>query len=411
MIVKSFVFVMSVVCWSALAKEDGMDVGEGSLSKKYFQELRFEIDKFVSDQVVPGMSAMILHEGNVVFQHTRGLLDVETKSLISEDSLFRIYSMTKPITAVATLLLLEDGKLELEDPVDRYFPEWTQMRAYENGELVQAKKMKIHHLLTHTSGLSYGYYGDTLVDRAYREAGLIDDWDYLTQDTKELVKKLSDIPLLFQPGKRWHYGFSSDVLGHLIERISDQRLDEFLQEKLFSRLGVNDAFFDVPESEHHRFGTNQYLGVNKRWDVQDSVRKDPEFVDVSFISGGGGLVMTTEAFSRFALMLAQEGRFGDQQILNPATVRKMRSNALSQDAVSEGVGYGLGVAVISQVQDSSRLTPGSFYWGGAAGTFFWVDPTESLVAVFMVQRIGTPSDVAPRLQRLVYDSLEAMKGQ
>ena len=110
-----------------------MDVGEGPLSKKYFQELRFEIDKIVSDQVVPGMSAMILYEGDVVFQHTRGVLDVETKSLISEDSLFRIYSMTKPITAVATLLLLEDGKLELEDPVDRYFPDWTQMSAYENG--------------------------------------------------------------------------------------------------------------------------------------------------------------------------------------------------------------------------------------------------------------------------------------
>ena len=408
-IVRSFVFLISVVCWSVPAKEGGMS--EGTLSKKYFQELRFEIDKLVSDKVVPGMSAMVLYEGNVVFEHARGLLDVETKSMISEDSLFRIYSMTKPITAVATLLLQEDGKLELQDPVVRYFPEWSQMRAYENGELVRAKEMKIHHLLTHTSGLSYGYYGNTLVDKAYREAGLIDDWDYLTQDTRELVRKLSGIPLLFQPGKRWHYGFSSDVLGHLIERVSGQRLDEFLKEKLFSRLGVSDAFFDVPLSEHSRFGTNQYQGINQSWNVQDTVREDPEFVDVSFISGGGGLVMTTEAFSRFALMLAQEGRFGDQQILNPATVRKMRTNALSQDAVSKGVGYGLGVAVITREQDSSRLRPGSFYWGGAAGTFFWVDPAESLVAVFMVQRIGTPSDVAPRLQRLVYDSIDGMKGQ
>ena len=413
-ILRSSLVVIYVTCCIALANGDSLVCGEtgkeGSLTK-HFQELRFEMDQLVANQNVPGISAIVLQDGKIIFQHFCGLLDVESKVQLSEESLFRVYSMTKPITAVAILMLVEEGKLDLDDPVARYFPEWNQLSAYEDGQQVPAKEMKIHHLLTHTSGLSYGYYGNTLVDKAYRDAGLIDDWDYLTKDTRELVRKLSDIPLLFHPGKRWHYGFSSDVLGHLIERVSEQRLDKFLNDRLFSPMGISDAFFDVPVSEHYRFGTNQYLGANGEWAVQDTVREDPEFVDVSFLSGGGGLVMTAESYARFALMLEQEGRIDGEQILNPETVRMMRTNALSKDAVSKGVGYGLGVAVITESQDPNRLTPGSFYWGGAAGTFFWVDPVYSLVAVFMVQRIGTPSDIASRLQGLVYDSVDSMRAR
>ena len=183
-----------------------------------------KMDALVAAREFPGITAVIARRGRVVFQHSTGVLDVETGAPMRDDSLLRVYSMTKPITSVAAMMLVEDGELLLDAPVTRFFPEWRNQTVLVDGENVPAARaVTARHLLMHTSGLTYGYYGDTPVDRMYREARLIDDWDYLTHDTRELVAKLADIPLLFQPGSRWHYGFSSDVLGHLVERVSGSR--------------------------------------------------------------------------------------------------------------------------------------------------------------------------------------------
>ena len=266
-----------------------------------------KMDALVAAGEFPGMTAMIARRGQVVFEHSTGLLDVETGAALRDDSLLRIYSMTKPITSVAAMMLVEDGELLLDAPVTRFFPEWRDLTALIDGESVPvASPVTARHLLMHTSGLTYGYYGDTPVDRMYREARLIDDWDYLTHDTRELVAKLADIPLLFQPGSRWHYGFSSDVLGHLVERVSGKPLDVFFRERLFEPLGMHDSFFDVPPEVVDRFGTDHYVNDGEVV-VQDSPREDPEFIGVTFLSGGGGLVMTAEDYLRFALMMQGGG--------------------------------------------------------------------------------------------------------
>ena len=364
-----------------------------------------KMDALVTAGEFPGMTAIVARRGQVVFQHSTGLLDVETGAPMRDDSLLRVYSMTKPITSVAAMTLVEDGELLLDAPVTLFFPEWRDLEALVDGASVPLTgPVTARHLLMHTSGLSYGYYGDTPVDRMYREVGLIDDWDYLTHDTRELVAKLADIPLLFQPGSRWHYGFSSDVLGHLVERISGKPLDVFFQERLFEPLGMQDSYFDVPPEVVDRFGTDHFVNDGEVV-VQDTPREDPEFIGVTFLSGGGGLVMTAEDYLRFGLMMQGGGRLQDARILSPTTVDLMTTDLLPEGTSAGGAGFGLGFAVVSPGAGRDARSSGSYYWGGAAGTFFWVDPAQELVAVFMPQRIGSPGWIQQTLQNMVYAAI------
>ena len=382
-----------------LPRAEPADVG---LAAEGLADLRAEMDGLVARGVFPGIVGMVARRGEVAFAHAAGKLDVETGATMRLDSLLRIYSMTKPITSVAAMMLVEDGVLELDAPVARFFPEWRNMTVLAGDERVHVETpITVRHLLTHTAGLAYGYDGDTEVDRLYRAAGLIDDWDYLVRDTRELVRKLADLPLLFQPGSRWHYGFSTDVLGHLIERASGERLDQFLERRVFAPLDMADAYFDVPESVLGRFGTNHYVGADGTVTVQDSPREDPEFIGVTFLSGGGGLVTTVGDYMRFCLMLASGGSTGEGSLLQAATVAEMTANQLDAD---DSLRFGLGFAVAGE-ETNGPLSPGAYYWGGAAGTFFWVDPAKLLIGVFMPQRIGTPNAVSARLQQLVYDAL------
>jgi len=365
-----------------------------------------KMDALVAAREFPGMTAIIARRGQVVFQHSTGRLDVETGAPMRDDSLLRVYSMTKPVTSVAAMTLVEDGELLLDAPVTRFFPEWENQAVLVDGENIPVTgAVTARHLLMHTSGLSYGYYGDTPVDRMYREARLINDWDYLTHDTRELVAKLADIPLLFQPGSRWHYGFSTDVLGHLIERVSGKPLDVFFRERLFEPLGMQDSYFDVPPEVVDRFGTDHYVD-DGNFHIQDSPRDDPEFIGVTFLSGGGGLVMTAEDYLRFALMMQGRGRLQDARILSPTTVDLMTADLLPEGTSAGGAGFGLGFAVVLPGAGRDARSPGSYYWGGAAGTFFWVDPAQELVAVFMPQRIGSPGWIQQTLQNMVYAAIE-----
>ena len=375
------------------------------MSAERLEDVRAELNRLVEAGEFPGISALIARRGAVVFEHVTGLLDVEAGTELAADSLLRIYSMTKPITSVAALILVEDGKLLLDAPVTQFFPEWDGMTALaEGGRTVPvASPVTARHLLMHTSGLSYGYYGDAIVDRLYRQAGLIDDWDYLVRDTRELVAKMADIPLLFQPGERWHYGFSSDVLGHLVERVSGAPLDRFMQDRLFRPLGMKDAYFDVPPEVVQRLGTNHIIGNDGEVIVQDRPGEDPEFIGVTFLSGGGGLVMTIEDYLRFCLMMANGGDLNGERVLSPTTVNLMTSNLLPAGKTTDaGHGFGLGFAVAPAGVNQGVMTPGSYYWGGAAGTFFWIDPTEQLIGVFMPQRIGTPTWIHDTLRNLTY---------
>ena len=389
------------------------------MSTEGLEALRAELDRVVAAGEWPGVTAMVARRGKVVFAHASGLLDVQTGAQARLDSLMRIYSMTKPMTSVAAMMLVEDGALGLDDPVFRFFPAWKNMTVLNaDSERVPATRpVTARHLLTHTAGLVYGYDGNSAVDRLYRQAGLIGDWDYLVRDTATLVAKLADIPLAFQPGTRWRYGFSTDVLGHLVERVSGKRLDAFLRERLFAPLGIEDAYFDVPPALAPRFGTNHIIAKDGAVTVQDNPREDPEFMGVTFISGGGGVVTTVGDFMRFCLMLEGNGAFGGVRVLQADTVAAMTRNQLPDGVTMGGDPFGLGFGIFGadadagEDQPSSASTPSpspspsSYYWGGAAGTYFWIDPAERLVGVFLPQRINSPNHLQEAVQRLVYKAI------
>lgn len=371
--------------------------------------LRAELNRLVADGEFPGVTAMVARRGKLVFAHAAGLLDVQTGAEARLDSLLRIYSMTKPVTSVAAMMLVEEGKLGLDDPLARFFPKWknmTVLAADGKTRMAAERPVTARHLLTHTAGLAYGYDGDSVVDRMYREAGLIGDWDYLARDTRELVTKLADIPLLFQPGARWHYGFSTDVLGHLVERVSGMPLDAFFRERLFAPLGIRDAYFDVPADVLHRFGTDHIIGKDGAVQVRDNPREDPEFVGVTFLSGGGGLVTTVGDYMRFCLMLDGNGAFGGTRLLKAETVSAMTRNQLPEGVTMGGEPFGFGFGVFGAEAVEDQPSPGSYYWGGASGTFFWIDPVERIVGVFLPQRVNLPNHIQTELQRLVYRALE-----
>ena len=373
------------------------------------EALREELDAVVARGEFPGVTAMVARRGKVVFAHAAGLLDVETGAPARLDSLMRIYSMTKPVTSVAAMLLVEEGKLDLDAPVARFFPRWknmTVLAADDATRLPAERAVTARHLLTQTAGLAYGYDGDSVVDRMYREAGLIGDWDYLARDTRELVTKLADIPLLFQPGARWHYGFSTDVLGHLVERISGQPLDAFLRARVFAPLGIRDAYFDVPPAARHRFGTDHIIGEDGAVTVRDNPREDPEFIGVTFLSGGGGLVTTAGDYMRFCLMLDGGGAFAGTRLLKAETVAAMTRNQLPDGVTMGGEPFGLGFGIFGEEAVEHQPSPGSYYWGGAAGTFFWIDPAERIVGVFLPQRVNAPGRIQTQLQSLVYQAID-----
>ena len=393
------VVAAQVVAAQELPRAEPEAVG---MSNEGVAAIAAEMDRLVADGELVGMTAMIARRGQVVFEHAAGVLDLETGAPMRLDSLLRVYSMTKPITSAGALMLVDEGKLDLDEPVTRFFPEWSQQTAYQGDKVVAVEPpVTAKHLLQHTSGLSYGYVGDTPVDKAYRAAGLIDDWDYLVRDTNVLVRKLADIPLLFQPGTRWHYSFSTDVLGQLIERVSGQPLDEYLDERMFRPLGMKDVYFDVPADVVHRFGTDHEFKDGK-FVVQDSAREDPEFIGVTFLSGGGGLVMPTESYVRFCQMMLNGGTLDGIRVLAPETVAIMTTDQLPFGIWPDS-GFGLGFAVVTE--DGGETPPGSYSWGGAAGTFFWVDPGNELVAVFMPQYIDMPDSIQRKLRPLVYAAI------
>lgn len=386
---------------NSLPRANPTDLG---FDQKYLELLRDDLNQLVADQSAPGSSVLVARDGKVVFEHTTGILDVETGAAIESDSLFRIYSMTKTVTAFAALQLVDKKIIGLDDPIQPYLPEWENLKALEGDKEVPANPVTLRHLITHTSGLSYGYYGDTKVDRMYREAGIIDDWDYLTRDTKEMVEKLASIPLLFQPGSRWHYGLSSDVLGHVIERISGLPLDQYMADHIFKPLGVADAYFDVPEDAIKRFGTNQYRNADGGYRIQDTPREDPEFIGVTFLSGGGGLVMTTEGFAKFAVMLENGGELAGKRLISHATVDLMFSNQMPEQARAAGSApRSLGLYIQNPSEDKNGR---SWYFGaGAAGTYFTIEPELDVVIVVMVQVLNSTSREARTVFRRVHQSL------
>jgi CubicO group peptidase (beta-lactamase class C family) len=388
-----------------------------------FDHLDAMLHRYVDGGRLPGTQVVVSRHGEVVHRDVYGYTDVESGAKVAPDTIYRLYSMTKPVTSVAALMLVESGDLLLDNPVARYIPALGEPRVWAGGTPTSprtrpaAREITIHDLLTHTSGLTYGFQFQHPVDQMYRERQL-GDFSTPDYDLEEAIERLGQLPLQFDPGSRWNYSMATDVLGRVVEVVGGEALDAFFQRRILGPLGMVDTHFNAPESDLPRCCPLYVRGGAGKLVVMAPTKamlRAP-----SMLSGGGGLVGTTDDYLRFAHMLLNRGELDGVRILGSRTVDYMATNHLpggasmnemGQSTFTEeamaGHGFGLGVSVVIDPAASHVLcSPGSFAWGGAASTAFWVDPVEQICCVFMTQLL--PSDTYPirtQLRNAVYQAL------
>ncbi len=402
------------------------------MSRERLQRVeRFINDDYVATGKLPGALTQVWRRGERVLNAVQGWADRERQVPLAEDSIFRIYSMTKPITSVAFMMLVEECKVALDDPVSKFIPGWENLGVHVGGFMggfqtrPTTRPMRMVDLLRHTSGLTYGFHQNTNVDAAYRQLKL--GGADLNGTLDEMIEKLAGLPLEFSPGEAWNYSVSTDVLGYLVGKISGMPFETFLKERILDPLGMVDTAFYVPEDKASRFcacyavGSLGSTAVSDQPVLQDDPRTSVYLKPPSLVSGGGGLVSTAADYLRFARMLLQGGELDGVRLLGPKTLALMTANHLPggvdistlsprsmfSEAAYDGVGFGLGFA--TTISQAATLIPGStgdFFWGGAAGTFFWVDPKEDLIGLFFTQVL--PSSAYPvrrQLRTLVYSAM------
>lgn len=383
---------------------------------------------YVDRGKLAGLSTLVSRHGEIVHFESIGQRDRERGLPMERDSIFRIYSMSKPITSVALMMLYEEGHFQLSHEVSRYIPEFKKLRVWAGGTneawatKEPARPMTIRDLLTHTSGLTYGFMNQHPVDRMYRRGGI--DGSATSQLTlKDMVEKLADIPLLFSPGEHWNYSVSTDVCGYLVEVLSGRPLDEFLQARIFAPLGMVDTGFMVPKDKLDRFTANYEKNAKTREVrlVDKSDETSAYAAPKRFLSGGGGLLSTMTDYWRFCQMCLNGGEFEGTRLLSRKTMEFMRQNHLPGgrtmkemsltgfgELAAEGAGFGLGFQVILEPAEAQSIgSVGNFSWGGAASTYFWIDPEEDLIAILMTQLMPSSTyPLRPQMQQLVYAAIE-----
>ena len=360
---------------------------EVGLSSAQLARIEAVTQRHIETGLVPGAVMLVARRGKIAWTRTMGFRDRAAKDPMRPDSIFRIYSMTKPIVSVAAMMLVEEGRMQISDPVAKYLPEIGKMKVgvetSEDGKATlgltdPAREMTVQDLLRHTSGLIYGTRGKSLVNAAYIEAK-IGNRDF---SNEEFVSKLSKLPLRFSPGERWEYGVSTDVLGRVIEVVSGKTLGEFLNERIFAPLGMTDTGFYVPGEKLSRAAQPWQVPEAPPMTVRFDVAQKPRFE-----SGGGGLTGTMDDYLRFTTMLADRGKFAGKCLLGSKTLEFMIADHTgARPGRPPGLGFGLGFEVRTSVGDAAL--PGSlgeYGWAGNAGTLFWIDPKEQLIAIYMVQ--------------------------
>lgn len=401
------------------------------LSSERLERIGALMQEHVDAGQTAGELGMIAKDGKVAYFDTRGFQDREAGTPMEKDTIFRIYSMSKPITSVGLMMLFEEGRFLLQEPVSKYIPELGGLRVAASEEEIKAvetngsdmsielgraqttdedgiqtvpaqRDMTIQDLLRHTAGLTYGFFGNTKVDQAYRKASILSN-----PNLEDMIEKLGEIPLLFQPGTQWHYSVAVDVQGRLIEVLSGQRFDDFLEERIFEPLGMDDTGFYVPEAKAKRlaqvYRPDGKGGLNPiPWSDSSNYLNPP-----TFFSGGGGLVSTAEDYMRFCLMHLNGGELDGVRILGRKTVELMRTNHLGDVTMGRGAtGFGLGFSVaLDQGRIGAQGSVGTYSWGGAAGTSFWIDPVENMVGVYMVQIMGGGIPGQSYFKNLAYQAL------
>jgi len=392
------------------------------MSKAAFDRLEEHLKRrYIDAGRFPGTQLLVFRRGKIVHSAVQGFADVERKAPVKDDTIFRIYSMTKPITSVAFMMLFEEGRVALDEPVHKYIPEWKNLGVFQAGTAPAfltkppSRPMLIVDLLRHTSGLTYGFQQRSNVDAAYREVkiGEVEKAGTL----QSMIEDLAKIPLEFSPGDAWNYSVSTDVIGYLVGKISGQPFEQFLKERIFDPLDMNDTDFFVPADKAHRFAACYSADGKGGMTLQDDPTGSSYLSPPSFISGGGGLCSTAADYLTFCRALINGGELGGVRLIGPKTLALMTSNhlpggrdlpemsrSLFSEATYNGIGFGLGFSVT--MNPTQTLIPGSageYAWGGAASTAFWIDPAEELIAIFMTQVL--PSSAYPirrELRTMVY---------
>ncbi|MCB1688854.1 MAG: beta-lactamase family protein [Halioglobus sp.] len=395
----------------------GLDGGQLSRVSEHLRE------RYVAPGKIPGSITLVARRGQACFLDIQGQRDVARGTPMTEDTIMRIYSMSKPITSLALMTLHERGLFSLDDPVHRFIPGWRDLRVWRAGSLPlfetvrPARDMTIRDLFMHTSGLTYDFLRATNIDYAYRklQVGLVRP-GYTLQD---MVDDLAQLPLEFSPGERWNYSLATDVLGHLVEVISGKSLPDYLREVIFDPLGMNDTRFEIEPDKVERFASCYQRNLRKEMELTDD-GQDSAWASRSFYSGGGGLISTVGDYYRFCQMLLGGGSVDGTRIIGSRTLAFMARNHLPggadlsafatggfSESAYEGVGFGLGFATkLDPVRNGFPGSVGSYFWGGLASTLFWVDPAEELVVVFMTQLMPSSTfNFRGQLENIIYGAL------
>jgi len=388
-----FLFIAAcALAGSALARDAGLDPAR-------LQRIEKTVWADAQRGRIPGAVLMVARGGKVVMYKAVGKQDPQAGTPMRNDSIFRIYSMTKPIVSVAAMILVEEGRMQLSDPVSLHIPDLKGLKVgVEKGDgldIVPAlREPTVHDLMRHTSGFTYGVFGKSMVKELYTKNG-VDSSDHTNAD---LVKKLAQVPLMYQPGTTWEYGRSTDVLGHVIEKVSGQPLDAFLQQRILGPLGMKDTAFYVPPEKQSR--------------LAEPFAADPKMLEVrekpKYLAGGQGLVSTAADYLRFAQMLLNGGELDGARLLSKKTIDYMTSDHLAGIRGGPAPGYGFGLGFAVRLADGQASTPGStgdYNWAGFGGTYFWVDPKERLVAVWMMQSTPQRNYYRGLYRNLVYGAM------
>ncbi|MBW2061295.1 MAG: beta-lactamase family protein [Deltaproteobacteria bacterium] len=380
--------------------------------------------RYLDSKKIAGALTLVARRGGIAYFSPVGMMDLERGKPMSQDTIFRIYSMTKPITSVALMMLYEHGHFQLNDPVHKFIPEWRDLCVYLSGNYPNflttrtERPMTILDLMTHTSGLTYGFMERTNVDAAYRklDIGGVGSGDTL----REMIEKLAGLPLEFSPGTRWNYSVSTDVLAYLVEVISGMRFDEYLKTKIFEPLKMNDTDFWVPPEKLDRFAANYSRRPDKSLQLEDDPVTGLFTRPATFFSGGGGLVSTASDYFRFCQMLLNGGALEGVRILGCKTIELMTMNHLPQgqdlmdlsvspftQTATQGFGFGLGFSIhLGSARSQIIGSPGEYAWGGAASTVFWIDPVEDLIVIFLTQFMPDGTfNFRGQLKTLIYPAI------
>lgn len=395
-------------------KIESISVQDAGFSKERLNKIDETFIKAIQNKEIPGAVIAISRYGKIVYKRAFGMQDPQKQIPMTEDSIFRIYSMTKPIISTAAMMLNEDGLIYLHENLNKYIPEFDNMTvstAYIDKEgqkqerVVEAKnKIKIHNLLNHTSGLTYGTFGNSFAKKRLKSSE-ISKLNLEDISLKKYVKELSKFPLAYNPNTVWEYGRSIEVLGRVVEIVSNKTLDVFLKDKIFKPLDMIDTAFYVDESKWHRI-------------AEPFKDKQPKLINIrdkpNFLTGGHGLVSTIDDYMKFCMMFLKKGKVNNNSILSRKTIEYMTSNHLGNNISRDtplylpGPGYGFGLGFAVRESNGLSSWPGSkgeYFWAGYAGTYFWIDPKEELIVISMTQSVTNRMKFRLLLRNLVYQAI------